>query len=209
MTTLAQQWQGAMSVNEQAWVEMAYDAMLADRVLGVPLPQRRALVFGYGFPKGRGRAGSAAGATYVRALTDGRTVILIHPREWTSAKNVLAKVLHQALHAAYPRDRSHGGLFGQWAGSLGFVEPFAGAEPGPALLSRFASIIATLPPFPASSFDLSTFSTAATRNELYTCACHPPIKIRHAGRRIDHLTSQHGVRCERCAQLFELYIPPQ
>lgn len=192
------QWIITIGVNEQAWLEHAYDALAMFWPSDPSLPARVRTVLTYGFPKGRGRSGSASGATYHDVLDDGRkSVIMIHPREWTTAINVLAKLAHQMIHATCPGKRHDTKSFSVISDGLGF-DPTdrASATPLPPLVEHLQSLAESLPPFPPSSFDVVRPDTQPTRNELYQCECYPrPIKVRHAGRQLN-------AQCLDCGSVF-------
>lgn len=207
MSNFSQNWTQSQSVNQQLWLETAYTRLKANPFwYCAPLS---GVVISYGFPNGRGRAGSTGGAAYRRALDDGRHVIMIHPKQWTTPQTVMARLAHEMLHTQSPSTRNrHDGTFEAYARGY-FKEPYAEAIPNEVLEGIINNHLPTLPPFPVSTFNPAKLKTASTRNELYECNCEPawnikgPTKVRHAGRTLEAIC----LRClERTDPSRALYI---
>lgn len=126
--------------------------------------------------------------------TEAPTFISIHPKVFREPIEVLATLLHEAIHASLPPASGHGPRFATAAKEAGLEGPPTAMVPGEALKVRLNAILATLPPMPKGWGDMTAKPAAGSRLRLYECSCG--VKVRVA-------SDEFLAMCKECDRDFE------
>lgn len=130
-------------------------------------------------------------------LKDRRPVIIIHPAEWNSPIEVLTVLLHECIHASFPKEEGHGQLFQARAEKVGLTKDEGGAY-GKRTLPleiKLKEALSLLPPMPKDPLGRGEVKRQKGRMKLFMCTCK--FKIR-CGR------SELNANCNRCNTQFVL-----
>jgi hypothetical protein len=183
--------------NQQAWLALAYEALRKQLLPDAPKVQD--VILTYGFPKlKRGNGAHAIGQCFVgkNMPKKRKAIILVHPKQWTSALDVLHVELHEMIHAWKP-EWEHGRDFALQATTLGFEGKPTHTVPGKSLVAKLKAIAKRLPKFPASGFDPGqvTHEPQGSRMRRYVCKCDPPVIARVA-------SDEFKAHCDHCEAPF-------
>lgn len=114
--------------------------------IGLTYPEK--LRFACGWPKGKARAGAAAGQCWTdEASADGTTEIFISPAIGDVAE--VAHILtHELIHACVGIKEKHGGRFKTSALAIGLTGRMTSTVPTPELAAKLKVMTDSLPPYP-------------------------------------------------------------
>lgn len=136
-------------VEHQAWAEEAYRLLSAEVFEGIDhegfaLPPSDRAIVSYGF----GHTDAARAECWIKPSPEVDAVILVGPQEWTDARNVLAVLTHEMIHAGFPQQVAHGEPFLHVADMIGLLGGVVADTPNDALTERLNAVRDSLPPFP-------------------------------------------------------------
>ncbi len=121
--------------------------------IGLPLPEVVRISVGFPLAGARGENRRILGITVCRkASTAGVNEVFISPL-YDNAHDVLATVLHELIHAADDLESGHRGRFADAFAALGFEGSTLSVTPGVTLSMEFATIAASLGPYPHAALD--------------------------------------------------------
>jgi hypothetical protein len=137
--------------SHQAWLASAYKALHAKYLPQAPKPKD--VIVSYGFTKGRGRKGTAIGQCFADPVpAKKRAVIFVHPCQWTTPLDVLHVLLHEAIHAQFPK-AGHKAEFADMARALGLEGKMTATVPSKTLAAELKKLAKKLPTFPKAAFN--------------------------------------------------------
>lgn len=174
------------------WLEQAYHRLRKDILPEAPPKVNIA----FGFPSGGHlRLKNKTIGEHWSGFTDG-SFISLHPTLGKDPVNMLAVLIHEMIHAAYPND-GHRGRFPKTAKRVGLVGKMTATVAGHALLSRLNDLSKKLGSFPPGSGDLVKTRKQTTRLIKLICSCG---RILRASR--EEISRSHII-CELCSKAYE------
>lgn len=126
-----------------------------------------------------------------------RPVIIIHPAEWNNPKEVLSVLLHECIHASFPKTEGHGVNFQSRAESIGLTKNEQGIYEvrSEELDKQLDEALKLLPEMPQDPLGRGEVKRQKGRMSLFICHCKYKIRC---GRKELQAT------CRRCNTEFVL-----
>ena len=184
------------STKRAAYLEAAYDAIRRD--LLPEAPERGQVALSYSFPSRR--VSKVLGQCHLLAgtLVGGveQFLIVIAPRQWNSAINVLSVLCHEMAHAALPKGVGHKLPFAALVYRCGLEGKPTATVPGLDFVAWAESVTAKLPSFPAGGLETLERKVQGTRMRLYVCP--------ECGQKVRAATDTLEITCTPCGVEFEL-----
>lgn len=148
------------------WLEKAYQSLREELLPEAP----EKINISFGFPsQGHLRSKYKTIGEHWSGFTDG-SFISLHPLLGMDPVNMLAVLVHEMIHSAFPED-GHRGKFPKTAKRVGLVGKMTATVPGHDLLQRLNSLNIELGPFPPGSGDLVKTRKQSTRLIKLVCQC--------------------------------------
>lgn len=131
-----------------------------------------------------------------KEIGERRPVIIIHPAEWENPTEVLTILLHECIHASFPKGEGHGERFTAKALEVGLaLKDNAWDSRTPVLEGKLKEALKLLPPMPKDPLGRGKINRQKGRMLLFMCSCK--FKIRCGKKEL-------LAKCERCHTAFEL-----
>lgn len=186
---------GGPNAERVAWLELAYEALRRDILTTAPPVEAVNVTCGFPSRGARSRTKKVVGECFHGfEETEAPTFISLHPKVFKDPIEVLATLLHEAIHATLPPKSGHGPRFAAAAKEAGLEGPPTATVPGEALKVRLNAILKALPPMPKGWGDMTSKPAAGSRLRLYECSCG--VKVRVA-------SDEFLAMCKECDDDFE------